>query len=162
MKIEKNTVAVFSYILSNSEGEELERSSSDEPTAYLHGHGNILFNLERHLEGHAAGDTLEVDLSAVEAYGRRHEEASQRVPIKHLLNTGKGKLRIGSLVKINTEQGPRDARVIKLGRFNVDIDTNHPLAGVDLHFSIVIRDVRQATAEEVAHGHAHGIGGHHH
>tara|TARA_B100000795_G_scaffold95557_1_gene70068 strand:+ start:2279 stop:2470 length:192 start_codon:yes stop_codon:yes gene_type:complete len=63
---------------------------------------------------------------------------------------------------MNTSDGAKDATVIKVGKFNVNLDTNHPLAGQALNFSIAIHDVREATAEEIAHGHVHGIGGYHH
>lgn len=162
MKIAHNTVATFSYVMSNSEGEELERSSMDDPTAYLHGHNNILFALEGSMEGRQTGDSFDVDLEPWQAYGNKKEEAIQRVPVKHLLSKGKGKLKKGSRVKINTDQGAKDATVVKVGKFNVDVDTNHPLAGIAVRFSITIHDVREATREEIAHGHAHGLGGHHH
>jgi len=74
----------------------------------------------------------------------------------------RGKLRPGQAVKINTAEGARDARILKVGKFNVDIDLNHPLAGLSLTFDIRVVDVREASEEEIAHGHVHGAGGHHH
>ncbi len=162
MKVAQDSVVTFNYILSNSAGEELERSEHNDPTAYLHGHFNIMFGLESALEGKSVGDSFVVNLRAAEAYGKRVENSSQRVPIKHLAKTKKTKLKVGSIVKINTEDGAKDATVLKVGKFNVDVDTNHPLAGVDLQFSIDILDVRDGTAEEISHGHAHGLGGHQH
>lgn len=160
MKIEKNKVVQFNYVLSDASGEELERSEQGKPSAYLHGYGNILFGLEAAMQGRQAGDVVDVTLPPERAYGLRREGARQRVPIKHLLS--KGKLRPGMIVKINSDQGPKDATVIKVGKFNVDIDSNHPLAGQELTFKIDILDVRDATDEEKAHGHAHGVGGHSH
>ena len=161
MKIEKNLVATFSYILKNNKGEEIERSTDDNPMAYLHGHANILPDLEFALEGSVVGDKVDVELTAAQAYGERVENAAQRIPIKHLISKPK-KLKAGQAIKVNTEQGARDATLIKVGKFNVDIDTNHPLAGLDIIFSVAILDVREATAEEISHGHAHGLGGHDH
>ena len=161
MKIDKDLVATFSYILKNNKGEELERSSADEPMAYLHGHGNILPDLESALLGAEVGDKLDVDLTAAQAYGERVEGDAMRVPIKHLLTKSR-RFKVGQIVKVNTADGPRDATVTKVGKFNVDIDTNHPLAGIDIGFSVAILDVRKATAEEISHGHAHGLGGHAH
>lgn len=161
MKIDKNLVATFSYILKDNKGEELERSSADEPMAYLHGHGNILPDLETALLGAEIGDKLDVDLTAAQAYGERVEADAMRVPIKHLLTKSK-RFKVGQIVKVNTADGPRDATVTKVGKFNVDVDTNHPLAGIDISFSIAILDIREATAEEISHGHAHGLGGHAH
>lgn len=161
MKIAKDAVVTFSYVLKKTSGEEVDRAEPDDPMAYLHGHGNIIDGLEKALEGSETGDKLEVNLTAIQAYGPRLNDRVQRVPIKHLLAKPK-KLVAGAFVKVNTEQGARDATVVKAGKFNVDVDTNHPLAGVDLCFSVAIHDVREATPEELAHGHAHGLGGHHH
>ena len=161
MKIENNLVATFSYILKDSAGAEIERSADDNPMAYLHGHDNILPDLESALLGLEVGDKVDVDLTAVQAYGERIEADAMRVPIKHLLTKSR-KFKVGQTVKVNTAEGHRDATVTKVGKFNVDIDTNHPLAGMDLRFSVAILDVREATPEEVSHGHAHGLGGHDH
>ena len=160
MKIEKNTVINFTYVLSNADGDELERGDADNPSAYLHGYGNILYGLETAMAGKEAGDSFEVTLPPEQCYGLRREDAKQRVPIKHLLS--KGKLRPGITVKINSNNGPKDATVLKVGKFNVDVDSNHPLAGLELSFKVDIVEVRDATAEEKAHGHAHGVGGHAH
>lgn len=160
MQIERDTVVCFHYRLSEVGGEHLEASETAEPMTYLHGHGNILPALEHAMLGKQAGDTFQVTLEPGEAYGPRRANAEQRIPIKHLLF--KGKLRPGMTVKINTEKGPRDVRVVKVGKFNVDVDTNHPLAGMSLSFDIDIVDVREATAEEIAHRHVHGAGGHQH
>lgn len=161
MKIENNLVATFSYILKDSAGAEIERSADDTPMAYLHGHDNILPDLESALLGLEVGDKVDVDLTAVQAYGERIEADAMRVPIKHLLTKSR-KFKVGQTVKVNTAEGHRDATVTKVGKFNVDIDTNHPLAGMDLRFSVAILDVREATPEEVSHGHAHGLGGYDH
>lgn len=160
MEIGQDKVVSFHYTLSIVGGEQLESSEKTEPMTYLHGHGNILKALEYAMGGKRAGDTFQATLAPAEAYGSRHEGAEQRVPIKHLMYSGK--LRPGMTVKINTDNGPRDVRVIKVGKFNVDVDTNHPLAGLSLSFDIEIVDVRDATTEEIAHRHVHGEGGHHH
>lgn len=160
MQIERDTVVYFHYTLSQVGGEQLEASSDTEPMTYLHGHNNILPALEKAMFGKQAGDALQVTLAPHEAYGERREAAMQRVPIKHLHH--KGRLQPGMTVRLNTEQGPRPVRVVKVGKFNVDVDTNHPLAGLSLSFDIRIVDVRAATGEELAHGHVHGPGGHAH
>jgi len=160
MKIERDAVVYFHYTLRQVGGDELEASDASEPMTYLHGHNNILSALERALTGKEPGDALEVTLAPHEAYGERRDDAEQRVPIKHLQH--KGPLKKGMTVRLNTEKGPRPVRVVKVGRFNVDVDTNHPLAGLSLSFDISIVDVRAATGEELAHGHVHGPGGHAH
>lgn len=160
MKIERNTVATFHYTLRNATGDELETSRSGEPTAYLHGAGNILPGLEKDMAGKASGDVFSVSLSAENAYGAHDPERQQRVPVKHLIY--KGRLRPGMLVQINTDQGRRPATVIKAGKFSADLDINHPLAGQDLVFDVEIMEVRAASREEIAHKHVHGPGGHQH
>lgn len=165
MQIDKDRVVYFHYRMSEAGADFLEASEPDQPMAYLHGHGNLMPALERALDGRQAGDKIEVTLQPGEAYGMPRPDAQQRVPIKHLVNTGAraaARLRPGMAVKINTADGPRDARIIKVGKFNVDVDTNHPLAGKALTFAIEVMEVRQATVEELAHGHVHGAGGHHH
>lgn len=161
MKIEKDKVVLFSYTLLDDQDNKIESNHAEAPMAYLHGHGNIFSSLEDALLGKQQGDSLEVVLQPDEAYGQRNPEAVQKVPVKHLVSKHK-KLRPGMFVKLNTEKGVIDASVIKAGKFMVDLDLNHPLAGRSLKFDIEIKEVRNATEDELAHGHAHGDGGHHH
>ena len=116
--------------------------------------------LEQALAGKAAGDKVEVTLPPEQAYGPRQPDRVQRVPVKHLIY--KGKLRPGLTVQVNTADGRRPATVVKAGKFSADIDTNHPLAGQTLTFHIDVIELREASAEERAHRHVHGAGGHHH
>lgn len=160
MQITKDKVVSFHYTLSEPGGEAFENSHDSHPVLYLHGHRGMLAGLEEALEGKQAGETLNITLSPEKAYGNRREGAQQRVPIKHLLT--KGKLRPGMVVQINTQEGPQEATVIKVGLKNVDVDSNHPLAGKTLVFDIEVVEVRDASSEEIAHGHAHGVGGHQH
>jgi FKBP-type peptidyl-prolyl cis-trans isomerase SlyD len=160
MQIEKNKVVFFHYTLTDQEESFSETSRDAEPVACLHGHRNIVPGLEKAMAGKSAGDTFSVSLTPEEGYGPRDDEAVQRVPIKHLVRPGR--LAPGKMVTVNTTQGQRAARVIKVGRFNVDIDLNHPLAGRTLIFDIEIVEVRDASAEEIRHRHAHGPGGHEH
>lgn len=164
MQISADKVVSFHYRLNETNGELMETSYDAEPTLYLHGHGNLLPALEDALNGKQTGEKISVNLEPEQAYGQRKESAIQRIPIKHLLDYAriKNKLKPGMPVQVNTEQGPRNAIVLKVGKFNVDIDTNHPLADKSLNFEIEIVDVRDATPDEHAHGHAHGAGGHHH
>lgn len=155
-----NAVVLFHYRLSEQDGEQLEDSRSENPVASLLGHDNIIAGLETALLGKSAGDIFSVTVAPGQAYGEYRANAKQRVPIKHLLT--KGKLRPSMVVSVQTEQGVRQMVVDKVGRFNVDVDTNHPLAGKTLIFDIEIIEVRAATTEEISHGHAHGDGGHQH
>lgn len=160
MNIEKNTVVQFHYHLIEESGQELETSRGSDPMAALIGHNNMIAGLEKAFIGRAEADVFSVTLSAKDAYGERNENAKQRVPIKHLV--GLKKPRVGQVVTIQTDQGQRQVTVQKVGRFNVDVDTNHPLAGKVLVFDVEILSVRAATEEEISHKHAHGVGGHHH
>jgi len=157
--INKDCVVQFHYTVKDG-AMSLESSYSGEPVLYLHGHGNLMPALEEALVGKANGEELSVTLPPEQAYGVREESEPRRVPIKHLLT--KGKIKPGDIVQVRTEQGPMEAVVVKVGLKNVDLDTNHPYAGKTLTFEVKIMEVREATAEELAHGHAHGIGGHHH
>ncbi len=164
MQISADKVVSFHYKLTDADGSALETSYEAEPTLYLHGHSNLLASLEATLEGKSVGDKVNVTLQPEDAYGPRRDGATQRIPIKHLQNhqSLKNKLKPGAKVLVNTQNGPWEAIVLKVGKFNVDIDSNHPLAGKTITFDIEIIEVRDATQEELAHGHAHGAGGHHH
>lgn len=163
MQINADKVVSFHYRLREND-ELLESSYEGEPTLYLHGHSNLLPALEEAFTGKSGGEQFTVELNPEQAYGLRKEGATQRIPIKHLHNYAalKNKLKPGMRVAVNTEHGPWEATVVKVGKFNVDIDSNHPLAGKTLTFEIEVVSVREATDEELAHGHAHGVGGHQH
>ena len=159
MKIEKDRVVRFHYTVSEQGSEPLESSNEREPLAILAGHGNIIPGLEKAMDGHEAGDRFGVDVAAAEAYGEKREGLSQRVPKKHF---GGQRLEPGMQVVLNTNFGPRAVTIEKVGMSVVDVDLNHPMAGKDLHFDIEVVEVREATAEELEHGHVHGDGGHQH
>lgn len=162
MQITKDTVVQFHYTMSDEAGKPLDSNMGKEPVAYLHGHQNMMSGLENVLAGKEAGDTFSVTLPPTETYGERNEseEAIMRVPAKHL--HGAKSWKPGMIAVVTTEHGPEEVTVVKAGRFMVTIDTNHPMAGKTLSFELKVADVRAATAEELAHGHAHGVGGHHH
>ena len=159
MPIEKDSVVSFHYRLSVN-GEQVEDSHAGEPLSYLHGHGNIIAGLEREMAGKSAGDSYTATIAPEMAYGLRREDAIARIQMKQVLT--KGRLTAGMVVAVNTEHGPRQVRVVKAGKFVVDIDANHPMAGAALSFDVEVVEVRAASAEELAHGHVHGAGGHHH
>lgn len=163
MKIDSKKVVQFHYRLRDEDaGVEIESSHDSDPIAYLHGTGNIIKGLEAAMVGHEVGDTFKVTLAAKDAYGERNEEKQQRVPIKHLHVKKKAKLKVGDVVNIETAEGAIQATLLKVGKFNVDVDTNHPLAGKKLGFDVEVIEVRDATEEEIEHKHAHGVGGHNH
>ena len=160
MTIGDDSVVSFHYKLRDDTGTFNETSEEGSPVVYMHGHNNIVPGLEKELRGKKSGDKLTATVTPEEGYGQRNENAVQRVPVKHLAT--RGPFSVGQTVVVNTREGGRQARVVKVGHFNVDLDLNHPLAGRTLTFDIEILEVRAATEQELAHGHAHGPHGHDH
>jgi FKBP-type peptidyl-prolyl cis-trans isomerase SlyD len=160
MIVEKDKVVSFHYTLKNSDGEEMESSRERDPMSYLHGANNIIPGLEKAMEGRAVEDAFSVTVEPEEAYGVRNENNIQRIPLKRL--QGAGKISRGQILNLQIQQGPVQVTVLKVGRFNVDVDGNHPLAGEQLTFEVEITAIREASEEESKHGHAHGPGGHQH
>ncbi len=159
MMITKDSVVQLHYRVSDASG-QIEDSANGEPMLYLHGHQNMLPAIEQALEGKAAGDTLSLVVEPKDAYGERDENAIQSIQVKHL--KGAKKWAPGMTAIVETEHGPRQVKIVKVGMFKAEVDVNHPLAGKTLTFDLNVVSVREATAEEIAHGHAHGAGGHHH
>lgn len=156
MKIAKNSVVEFHYRV--SEGDTLlENSQGNDPLIYLHGHGGLFEKMEAAFVDKAVGDEFEVTLTPEESYGERRETAIQRIPLKHL--QGAKKWSAGMTAIVESNQGKQEVTLIKVGRFNADCDLNHPFAGKTLTFNIQVVSVREATADEISHGHAHAKGG---
>lgn len=161
MSVELNKVVSLHYRLFDVDGNLLEDSRvEDQPILYLHGSNGMLPTLAKEMEGKQVGDVVKATLTPEQAYGQREEGRVQRVSKKYLLS--KGALKPGMLVQLSTKEGPLDAFLLKVSLKTVDIDTNHPYAGLTLTFEVEILDIRDATEEEIAHGHAHGAGGHQH
>jgi len=160
MSITQDQVVSIHYVLRDDAGEIIDRSAEGEPLSYLHGHGQLIPGLERELTGRTAGDRLQVKIPPAEGYGEYDRELVQRVPRRAL--KGIGEVRVGMRLQAQTPQGPRVVTVTQAGGYLVTLDGNHPLAGKTLHFEVEIAAVRAATEEELAHGHVHGPGGHHH
>lgn len=158
--IEKDKVVQFHYVLSDDSGQQLESSHNGSPMAYLHGYKNIIAGLEEAMVGKAEGDAFTATIPPEKGYGVRNEELTQRIPVKHL--QGAKKWKPGMIAWIETDQGQRQVTVIKMGKFMVTVDANHPLAGRTLTFKVEVQSVRDASEEEISHGHAHGEGGHQH
>jgi len=159
---------MFHYQLSEPDQEIIEDSRGDkgdrDPVVFLHGHNGMLKGLEEAMLGKQKNDQFTITLPPEQAYGAVQENAQQRVSIKHIVNPSKKKIKYkpGMVVHVNTANGPREVVVVKVGLKNIDVDANHPLAGKTLTFDLEILDVRDASAEEIAHGHVHGVGGHQH
>ena len=158
MQAAHNRVVSILYRLCDDQGQVLEESlDPTTPLVYLHGHKQMIRGFERALDGATSGEKRSFQVLPAEGYGFRNVEKLQRVPAKYLRH--EGRLAPGKVVRINTENGVITGTIFKVGKFNVDVDMNHPLAGQVLHFDVEVVDVRPATAEEMAHGHVHGAGG---
>jgi FKBP-type peptidyl-prolyl cis-trans isomerase SlyD len=160
MAIEQDSVVTIHYTLKDDAGEVIDSSASGEPLAYLQGHGNLVAGLERELEGKGVGDKLNVKVSPAEGYGEYDKQLVQRIPRRSL--QGIANIKAGMRLHAQTPNGPRAVTVTHVAGDMVTIDGNHPLAGKTLNFEVEVTDVRQATEEELTHGHVHGAGGHHH
>ncbi|HVT89844.1 MAG TPA: peptidylprolyl isomerase [Tepidisphaeraceae bacterium] len=160
MQIAKNTVAKIDYTLTNPQGQVLDTSKGREPLAYLHGVGGIIPGLETALEGKSSGDQISVTIPPEKAYGHRNEELVQEIPRR--MFQGVDNIQPGMQFQAQSQQGMRVVTVVGLTGDNVRVDANHPLAGVTLNFDVKVVEVREATPEELSHGHVHGPGGHHH
>ena len=159
MQVARDTVVTLHYTLTGDDGSVID-ASRDEPLSYLHGHGNLIPGLEKALEGATAGFQSRVSLEPKDGYGERRDEMVIGVARDQF--DPAMKLEPGVQVQANGPQGVVVFTVVEIGDDEVTLDGNHPLAGANLHFDVEITDVRAATAEELAHGHVHGPGGHHH
>jgi len=157
MIIQNKNIVSFHYTLTNTQGEQIESSRGKDPMTYLHGAHNIIPGLEKAMTGKSAGEAFQVVIEPADGYGERKEANVQRIPAKHFKQANK--LKPGEILGIQTKNGPVQVTVLKVGRFNIDVDANHPLAGQTLIFDVEITAVRDASAEEIAHGHVHGPGG---
>jgi FKBP-type peptidyl-prolyl cis-trans isomerase SlyD len=160
MEIAEDKVVLIHYTLKDDAGTVIDSSSGGEPLAYIHGQGNIIPGLESALEGKKAGDKLEVSVAPADGYGVHDERLIQRVPRRSF---GGANPQPGMQFHAQSSDGQtRVVTVTQIVGDMVTVDGNHPLAGQNLHFSVEIAEVRDATEEELEHGHVHGAGGHHH
>ncbi len=160
MQITKEKVVAIHYTLKNNAGEVIDTSEGKEPLYYLHGFGNLIAGMEEGLEGKSKGDKFELKISPEKGYGARIEEAVQQVPMDAF---GGADVKVGMQFQASGDAGhPIVVTVTKVEDNTVTVDANHPLAGVELNFKVEVMDVREASQDEIAHGHVHGTGGHHH
>jgi len=161
MLISRNKVVRFEYTLTDDSANVLDSSEGGEPLTYLHGGGNIIPGLESALEGKRAGESLGVRIAPAEAYGERDDALIQNVPREMFEDSDS--IQIGMQFQSGDPEGEtRIVTVVGTDSASITVDGNHPLAGVPLNFTVTIVDVRDASSEELAHGHAHGPGGHQH
>jgi FKBP-type peptidyl-prolyl cis-trans isomerase SlyD len=162
MQIAQHTVVTMTYTLTDDQGQVLDQADATQPFAYLHGADNIIPGLEKQLVGKQATDSLVVTVPPAEAYGEYDERMTQQVPRSMFAGIPDEQIVAGAEFHAQTGAGNQTIRIAAADENTVTIDANHPLAGVTLTFDVTIIDVRAASEEEVAHGHAHGQGGHHH
>lgn len=160
MQITQDAVVSLHYTLTNDKGETLDSSAGGEPLVYLHGNGNLIAGLENALSGKQAGDKLQVKIAPADGYGEYNKALIQRVPRRSF--RGISDVRIGMQFQVQSDTGPRSVTVTQVVGDMVTVDGNHALAGQNLNFDVEVTEVRAATDEELAHGHVHGPGGHHH
>jgi FKBP-type peptidyl-prolyl cis-trans isomerase SlyD len=160
MQIAQDTVVSIHYTLTDDAGETIDTSVGGEPLAYLHGNGNLVPGLENALAGRRAGDKISVKIAPADGYGDYDKGLVQRVPRRSF--KGVADVRTGMQFQVQSDQGPRSVTVTNVTGDMVTVDGNHPLAGKNLNFDVEVVEVRTPSEQELAHGHVHGPGGHHH
>jgi FKBP-type peptidyl-prolyl cis-trans isomerase SlyD len=158
-KVAAEKVVTIHYTLKNDAGEILDSSDGRDPLDYLHGADNIVAGLEKALDGQEAGAEVKAVVPPAEGYGEHDPKLVENIPMRKL---GKPWAQPGERFRVQTDQGPRVLTVVGTKGDYAMVDANHPLAGVTLHFEVKIVEIRDASKEELEHGHPHGPGGHHH
>lgn len=157
MQVTENTVVSMHYTLTDEQGQQLDSSVGQDPLVFLSGAQNIIDGLDKALQGKTAGEKLAVSVLPEEAYGVVHQELIQKVPAENF--QGVDDIQVGMQFMAQTPGGEQPVTVIGVEDDGIMLDGNHPLAGKTLNFDVEIVDVREASAEELEHGHVHGAGG---
>lgn len=170
MKVSHNTVVSVNYYLTaskNNQPEELiEQTNPEHPFVFLNGHGGVLPDFEKHLEGKQTGDKFDFNIGSAKAYGAYEKEYVAKIDKSVFMVDGKfdnERIKLDEDIEMNDADGNLlVGKVVEIAEEHVTMDFNHPLAGYDLHFIGEVLNVREALPEEIDHGHVHGPGGHHH
>jgi FKBP-type peptidyl-prolyl cis-trans isomerase SlyD len=155
--ITENKAVEIHYTLTNDAGEVVDSSRDVEPLPYIHGTESLVPGLEKELEGKAVGDKIVVTVAPADGYGELNPELTQNIPRE--LFEFDGDIEVGMRFEADAEHGVELVTVVALDAENITVDANHPLAGQTLNFDVEIMGVREATSEELEHGHIHGEGG---
>ncbi len=155
MKIGKYSVVTIKYTLCNKDGDVLDQSDDQDLLTYMQGTDYLVPGLEKGIEGHEVGDKFKVEVKAEDGYGPYHDTLVQEIPVSMF---GGAEIHVNDSFLAETAEGQRPVTVRAINDDKVVVDGNHPLAGVDLYFSIEVVDVREPTAEEKDHGHVHHNG----
>ena len=154
MKITDDCVVAIHYTLTNSQGETLDSSQGSDPLSYLHGRGGIIPGLERELDGREVGDAFDAVIQPEDAYGLPHPDLVQEVPLEALAQIDN--LQVGMQLQSQAQDGRVQVLVVEaISEESATLNANHALAGEVLHFAVSVEAVREATEEELQHGHAH-------
>jgi FKBP-type peptidyl-prolyl cis-trans isomerase SlyD len=154
--IQKDKVVTINYKLTDDGGKVLDSSEGREPLTYLHG-GGLIPGMEQALEGRSAGEEFQITIPPEKGYGQKDPNMVQPVPRSNFGDTSQ--IEPGMQFQARTPEGSRIVTVVDVAPDTVTVDANHPLAGVTLHFDVSVVGVRDASTEELQHGHAHGPGG---
>ena len=161
MRISEQKVVTMNYEVADDQGQLIDRSEEGGPLAYIHGNGQLIPGLETALEGRSKGDKIAVDVPPEQGYGERDEEGVQIVARNQFDDSVE--IEVGMQFEAqDDDEGHQIVTVAAVDGENITLDTNHPLAGKNLRFKVEILDVRDASTEELSHGHVHGPGGHDH
>ena len=161
MQVSEQKVVTMNYEVADDQGQLIDRSEEGGPLAYIHGNGQLIPGLETALEGRGKGDKIAVHVPPEQGYGERDEEGVQTVARNQFDDSVE--IEVGMQFEAQDEdEGHQIVTVVAVDGENITLDTNHPLAGKNLRFEVEILDVRDASTEELSHGHVHGPGGHDH
>lgn len=168
MQIDKHSVVSLSYKLSNhTSGEKIEETTPESPMVFLYGVGQLIPDFENNVKGLKVGDSFEFVITAEKAYGIPSDDNIANIPLDVFKNDegviDSNEIKVGAVLPMSDDQGHSMlGTILAIDATEVRMDFNHPLAGTDLHFTGKIDDVREATKDEIDHGHVHGPHGHHH
>lgn len=158
--IEKNSVVGIEYTLKDKDGAVVDSNAGGDPLYFIQGLGTLVPGLEIALNGRALGDSFEVEVKAADGYGEYDENRKRSIPRASVPQLAEAKP--GMMLQATGPEGVSVVTVADVTETEIVIDGNHPMAGKDLFFSISVKEIREATADELSHGHIHGPGGHDH
>lgn len=156
MNIINNTIATIHFTVCSSDGTQIDSSRNSEPMVFLQGSHFLIQGLEDELEGKTVGDKFVIDIAPSLAYGERHEELVQAVQKSMFEDMD---INEGMTFRATTDDGEQSVMIIEINEEEVIVDGNHPLSGLTLNFDVEVLEVREATEEEITHGHPHTDGG---
>ena len=159
MNITTNKIASLAYTLKNDDGEILDKADENNPFLYMHGTGGIIKGLENALNEKSVNDSFSLIVAPDEAYGERDDKLIESVPRTMFEGIPDEEMVAGAQFHAQTAQGTQVITIASIDGDMINIDANHPLAGETLHFDVAVLDIRDATEEEIAHGHPHAPGG---